>query len=274
MTAHSSELLAKGNKSFITIGDVYRKDEVDRSHYPIFHQLDAVKLITKEKDSVLELKTILSELVEFLFPKCEYRFNSDYFPFTEPSFEIEVKYNDKWLEILGSGILHKEITKSEDEYMAFGLGIERLAMIFFEIPDIRLFWSTDEKFLNQFNNINITDFTNMTKFKSYSILDPIYRDVSFWLNSDEITFTSDDFEWINVNSFYEAVREIFGDDIENVNLYDKFYHKKKELYSHTFRLTFSPNNETANGSLFCEQTNKKMDVFVKSLKEKLSLEIR
>lgn len=89
-----------------------------------------------------------------------------YFPFTHPSWELEVYYKDQWLEILGCGIMRQEILQKsgagERIGWAFGLGLERLAMCLYDIPDIRLFWSKDSGFLNQFK----VEDPNMTiKFK-------------------------------------------------------------------------------------------------------------
>jgi phenylalanyl-tRNA synthetase alpha chain len=105
-SAHQTELLAQGYGSFLVCGDVYRRDEVDCCHYNIFHQLEGV-LLFDESDSV-DLEKLLVKMMEGLcgklFPGCEYRVKSDYFPFTNPSWEIEVNYNSKWLEILGCGV--------------------------------------------------------------------------------------------------------------------------------------------------------------------------
>jgi len=272
MTSHSVELLTK-HDSFITIGDVYRKDEIDKCHYPIFHQLDGVKKVPKGTDAIELLKGTLSSLVEYLFPKCEYRFNSDYFPFTHPSFEVEVLYNDKWLEILGCGIFHKEITKNADyDYIAFGLGIDRLAMIFFEIPDIRLFWSDSDKFLEQFKYSD-KKITEYNKFIPFSNVDSISRDTSFWLPDKEVIVNDEkqNFTWTNINAFYELAREIFGDNVEAVELFDKFYNVKKNKYSHSFRLTFSPTADIVNPAKFTEETNENMRDFDKLLSEKLDV---
>ena len=79
---------------------------------------------------------------------------NEYFPFTHPSWELEVFYNDQWLELLGCGIIRQEILQKAGAFermgWAFGLGLERLAMCLYKIPDIRLFWSTDTGFLHQF----------------------------------------------------------------------------------------------------------------------------
>ena len=274
MTAHSVELL-KIHDSFITIGDVYRKDEIDKNHYPIFHQLDGVIKVSKETNSTDLLKETLSNLVEYLFPNCTYRFNADYFPFTEPSFEVEVFYNGKWLEILGCGIFHKKITMDENnEYIAFGLGIDRLAMIFFEIPDIRLFWSSEKKFLTQFK-FEDKPINTYNKFVPFSKIDSIYKDVSFWLKEEDLEISNNpEFTWKNANSFYELAREMFVDNIEKVELIDKFYNNKKNTYSNTFRLTFSPNVEISNPSEFNSEINKKMEDFCKILYTKVNVILR
>jgi len=97
-TAHQTELLEKGLDNFLICGDVYRRDEVDSHHYNIFHQLEGVILYDKEDLIDLEktLVDLMSGLCEYLFPNCEYRVKPDYFPFTNPSFEIEVYYSNKW----------------------------------------------------------------------------------------------------------------------------------------------------------------------------------
>jgi len=95
ISAHQNELLEKGYKSFLVTGDVYRKDEINTTHYPIFHQMELLTLIEDDIDPEKELKNLLSGLVEYLFPNCKYKYNDDYFPFTNPSYEIEVEYNGK-----------------------------------------------------------------------------------------------------------------------------------------------------------------------------------
>lgn len=316
MTAHQVELLKANHNTFVMTGDVYRKDEIDSRHYPVFHQMDGVYIVDTVDGTVdstvdgtvndinngntgkniinganieANLIEFLTGLVRYLFPDCEYRFNKDYFPFTEPSYECEVKYNGKWLEILGSGVIRREILDTQNMQnktgWAFGLGIERLAMIFFKIPDIRLFWSTDPRFLSQFKAGQITE------FKAYSTLNSVTKDISFWLNYEDViivtptekpvndipingivndiavseakgatigeakSLAKGDFSWDNINEFYEMLREICGDDIENVDNYDKFYNKKQNRYSMTFRLTFSPNCNLTDPSDFTKLTN-------------------
>jgi phenylalanyl-tRNA synthetase alpha chain len=164
-TAHEMELLA-GHDEFITFGDVYRRDEIDQYHYPVFHQMEAVRVFQPEHFAVPQhdvqmvqtandLKLTLEGLVKHLFGAVEMRWIDAYFPFTFPSFELEILYEGKWLEMLGCGVLHpiilKNAGKKPDEIAwAAGLGLERFAMKLFDIPDVRLFWSEDPRFLDQF----------------------------------------------------------------------------------------------------------------------------
>mmetsp|Transcript_2103 Transcript_2103/g.7515 ORF Transcript_2103/g.7515 Transcript_2103/m.7515 type:complete len:153 (+) Transcript_2103:76-534(+) len=105
---------------------------------------------------------------------------------------------------------------------AFGLGLERLAMVLFQIPDIRLFWTTDQRFLKQFKDGDMT-----TKFKSFSKFPPCYKDVAFWINDD---FTE--------NNLCEIVRGAAGDLCEEVKLIDNFENKKLGKTSNCFRITY------------------------------------
>jgi phenylalanyl-tRNA synthetase alpha chain len=229
-SAHQNELLKKGFNKFLVTGDVYRKDAIDKTHYPIFHQMEGVKIVDNEIEVVDDLKKTLSGLIEYLFPNCQYRFNSDYFPFTDPSFEVEVFFEGKWLEVLGCGKIHKEILSncglSDKQGWAFGLGLERLAMIFFDINDIRYFWSEDERFLSQFSDGEIT------KFKEYSKFPSSARDFSFWIDLKEF----------DENGFFEIIRDNGRDLIENVSLIDEF--KKEEKISRMYRITFQSNDRS------------------------------
>jgi phenylalanyl-tRNA synthetase alpha chain len=253
-SAHQNNLLKKGETSFLVTGDVYRKDEINATHYPIFHQMEGLWIVNDGDDPIIELKLVLSKLVEFLFPGKEYRFNTDYFPFTEPSFETEVKFGDKWLEILGCGVTHAKILEYNSiskKAVAFGLGLERLCMIMFDIPDIRLLWTDDPKFLTQFTSID-------SKFLPYSKLSPIKKDISFWIKNEDIDILvecdTEIYNWKYINNFFSVLREICGDNIENVDLYDKFKNIKTGKISHTFKLTFSPTanfDDSAEFNIIC-----------------------
>jgi phenylalanyl-tRNA synthetase alpha chain len=191
-SAHQTQLISSGKTAFLCTGDVYRRDEIDASHYPVFHQMEGVRIFetselpagaSKEeakKYIAEDLKNILTGLARHLFGDVEMRWNDEYFPFTEPSFELEIFFNGNWMEVLGCGVIHDEVMANAgqpaDKYgWAFGLGLERLAMVLFQIPDIRLFWSTDERFTSQFEAGKIT------KFSPYSKYPLCYKDVSFWI---------------------------------------------------------------------------------------------
>ena len=227
-SAHQNELLEKGYLNFLVSGDVYRKDEIDSHHYPIFHQMECVMVFEKGNiDPITKLKEILSNLITHLFGDCQYRFSDDYFPFTNPSYEVEVMYNNKWLEILGAGIIEQQILLNNNlnnhDGIAFGLGFDRLAMIFFDIPDIRYLWSEHDKFLSQFSSGTIT------KFKPFSILPPIERDISFYIPKN----------WTNENDFFELIRNISGDFMEEVKIFDEYHNIKLDKHSKTYRMKYS-----------------------------------
>ena len=228
-SAHQTHFIAQGCPAFLCSGDVYRRDEIDASHYPIFHQMEGVRMFS-DQDLVLmihrcinhhklnnralleddaevlqqifrefethgeqgvvgrltpgmrkvlvkiDLRELLYGLSSHLFgEQISKRWREDYFPFTVPSFELDIQFHresggsggpetgagkpataqdleeEKWLEVLGCGIIHDEViqvsrsragggVQVRDCGWAFGLGLERLAMVLFAIPDIRLFW--------------------------------------------------------------------------------------------------------------------------------------
>jgi phenylalanyl-tRNA synthetase alpha chain len=275
-SAHQNELLSKGHTSFLVTGDVYRKDEIDSRHYPVFHQMEMLTLLNdKDIDPVEELKKILSGLVDYLFPKCEYRFNPDYFPFTDPSFEIEVKYQDKWLEILGCGVVQNAILDANGygnrKAIAVGLGIDRLVMIFADIPDIRYLWSTHEKFINQFSDGKIKT------FKMYSNLPSQTKDISFFVPKIDLEcdVNNKQTKWLKENDFFELIRDNSDDMLEEVKLMDSFYNSKLLKYSRTYRLTYSPKDATIkNPGEFSQLCNKMQDDIRKIVMEKMDVVLR
>ena len=281
-SAHQNELLKMGKTSFLVTGDVYRKDEIDRFHFPIFHQMEGVHIMENNMDPEKDLQRVLTGLVEFLFPGKVYRFNPDYFPFTNPSYEVEVLLKDKWVEILGCGVIHEKIlsnNKISKKGWAFGLGLERLAMIFYEIPDIRLFWSDNEKFTSQFENVSCFD---NVKFKPYSKLHSETRDIAFWLPNDEIIQStestklpeSNKIKWKKENDFYDIVRDHFDTNIENIELIDEFFHPKKKQYSRCYRMTMNPMSNLDNPSDFFKICNDMMIGLKNEIIAKLKLEVR
>ncbi len=139
----------------IAPGRVYRCDS-DQTHTPMFHQVEG--LVIGEDVSFANLKAVLHQFVEAFFErKAELRFRPSYFPFTEPSAEVDVRWGEgKWLEILGCGMVHPNVLESADidseKYTgyAFGIGIERLAMLRYGVTDLRKFFENDLRFLRQF----------------------------------------------------------------------------------------------------------------------------
>ena len=139
----------------IAPGRVYRCDS-DQTHTPMFHQVEG--LVIDENISFAHLKAVLHQFVEAFFErKAELRFRPSYFPFTEPSAEVDVSWGeDKWLEILGCGMVHPNVLESAgidaEKYTgyAFGMGIDRLAMLRYGVDDVRTFFENDIRFLRQF----------------------------------------------------------------------------------------------------------------------------
>ncbi len=139
----------------IAPGRVYRCDS-DQTHTPMFHQVEG--LLVDEGISFANLKSVLHEFVANFFERpVELRFRPSYFPFTEPSAEVDVlSETGKWLEILGCGMVHPNVLQNvgidSERYTgyAFGMGAERLAMLRYGVDDLRLFFDNDLRFLRQF----------------------------------------------------------------------------------------------------------------------------
>ena len=152
----------------IAPGAAYRRDELDATHSPQFHQIEG--LYVDENVSVADLKGELEFFLRELFgSESEVQFRPHYFPFTEPSLEVYVrskalKRGEQWIEVAGCGMVHPAVFEAVNKARgdkaydpekwsgyAFGLGMDRLAMILFDIPDIRLFAQNDLRFLRQFS---------------------------------------------------------------------------------------------------------------------------
>jgi len=275
-SAHQLSLLKQGEKKFLVAGDVYRRDSIDATHFPVFHQMEGVRVFAKSELSSTELtpqdfvsqelKIMLEGLAKHLFGEVELRWVDAYFPFTDPSYELEIFFNGEWLEVLGCGVMQKQILNEaslvDEEAWAFGLGLERLAMVLFDIPDIRLFWTNDERFSKQFKaGMFRSGGHNMQKFKSYSKYPPCYKDVSFWL-PDGSKFTE--------NNLCEIVRSTAGNLVEEVKLIDEFHNPKTNQVSNCYRITY----RSMDRSLTDEEINTLQDDVRETLVTSLGVTLR
>ena len=141
--------------AFISGGKVYRKDD-DATHLPMFHQIEGI--LVDENVSFAQLKDLIYKIVHSLFDEgIQLRFRPSYFPFTEPSAEVDILSSEgKWIEILGCGLVNPtvlencNIDSNKLSGLAFGLGIERIAMLKHNMNDIRKFYKSNLDFLGQF----------------------------------------------------------------------------------------------------------------------------
>ncbi len=258
------KLEKEGQIMALAPGIVFRKDEIDRKHFPAFHQIDGLLICRKDKKIITldDLKEVEVEMTKAIFGQdVEFRFLVDSFPFTDPSVQIEIKFNNDWLEVVGSGLVHSEVLKNlgldPEVYngWAFGFGIERLAMVKFGIPDIRVFWSSDPRITSQFKDIN-------SKYKEVSKYPEISRDISFIIDKN-----------INLNNYYEIVRDFAENLIEEVKLIDEYESAEKfgeDKKSYTFRIVYrSPERTLTN-----EEVNKIQEEIIEKTKADLNAVVR
>ena len=159
---YMQDLVAAGRQPplrMIAAGKVYRSDS-DQTHTPMFHQVEG--LLVDETSSFADLKGTLAEFVRAFFERdFAMRFRPSYFPFTEPSAEVDIAWHQpdgstKWLEVLGCGMVHPAVLRNvgidPERYtgFAFGLGVERFAMLRYGVDDLRSFFDNDVRFLRQF----------------------------------------------------------------------------------------------------------------------------
>lgn len=267
-SAHQAELLRSSEANFLVTGDVYRRDTIDATHYPVFHQMEAVRVLSEEDWTAAgltadelaekELKQSLEGLARHLFGDVECRWVDAYFPFTHPSFELEIFFRGEWLEVLGSGVMEQPILdnnyKPGHKGWAFGLGLERWAMVLFDIPDIRLFWSDDPRITKQFKDGDLT-----ARFKPFSKYPPCFKDITFWLAPS-----------FSENNFCELVRSIAGDLVEEVKLLDEFTHPKTSRTSHCYRIAY----RSMERSLTDEEVNELQFQVRDQAAAKLGVELR
>jgi phenylalanyl-tRNA synthetase alpha chain len=344
-SAHQADVFrANQTDAFLISADVYRRDAVDRSHYPVFHQMEGAMtwdrakleldnttapLLSKRIWSDVEslpahtinvldpnptfhpernplqpghqeedveaiaahLKRSLENVVVEIFSRAkeaavaaglqdssqeplQVRWVEAYFPFTSPSWELEVYWQGDWLEVLGCGVVKQDVLEKAQVPTrigwAFGLGLERLAMLLFNIPDIRLFWSQDARFLAQFSESNTPIITRFVPFSKYP---ECYKDISFWLRSSNsagglsAAAAAQDF---HENDLMELVRDLCGDLVEDVRLKDEFTHPKTGRKSKCYRINYRSLERT----LTHKETNRLHEKVTKACVEKLGVEIR
>lgn len=218
-------------------GKVYRKDEIDREHMNVFHQIDGWYLTPRAQKiiTVKDLEDVLVKIAQAIFgPDVQYRFNEDTFPYTHPSLEMVIERGGRWVEVLGSGVVKGSVLdklgvdSSQYNGWAFGTGLERLAILSMELPDIRLLWSQDPRVIGQLRLGN--------KFVPVSKYPHITRDISFVVDANFIP-----------NNYFDLIRDIGGDLVEEVRLLDKYEAAKKfgrDKVSYTYRVIYRSPDRT------------------------------
>lgn len=301
MTAHERAIMARGERAFLLAGDVYRRDEIDATHLPVFHQLEGARIFTRDelwarqeglslvmrdaprlfnmppaslppdyepelvKLAMADLYLTLDGLMSSLFgAEAPRRWQETFFPFTQPSLEAEIEHEGKVLELFGSGILRRDIlpptltARSDGPLIgwAFGMGLERVAMVLHDIPDIRLFWSVDPRFTGQFaRGDQDGPEAPPTKFTPFSKYPPICRDISFFM--DPAGF--------HASSLYELVRNVGGDLVESVRLVDE-YQRGGSGHSQCYRIVYRSMERTL--------TDEEVNTLQASLRERIVAELQ
>ena len=355
----------QNNYSGYTIcADVYRRDSIDRSHFPVFHQMEGAHtwgyqysrvrqdsrydLFKRRKNQILDdlrhlpshdlsvedphfpfhkdnpaqpkhdheeirlmakhLKKSLEILVSkvltqaqdaggsmagTLYEPLQVRWIDAYFPFTSPSWELEVFWQGEWLELLGCGIVKQELLEKagcgDKIGWAWGIGVERLAMLLFGIPDIRLFWSQDQRFLTQFKEGRIS------KFEPFSKYPECYKDVAFWISAAPAAATpvaeidsrggvasaaggdtrkanpaESEPAAFHENDVMEIVRDMAGNLAEDVKLVDEFVHPTSGRKSLCYRIVYRSLERTLTN----EEVNEMHGEVVARLAGELDIELR
>lgn len=231
-SAHQLSMLANGNTKFLLSGDVYRKDNISRLHHNVFHQLEGVWL---GKEAERNLHATVGELLSVFLSGCEIRKQVANFHYAMKCYEYEVKFNGKWTELLGCGLIHPKLIKDAgldgEEGWSFGIGLDRLAMMVFDIPDIRLFWSEDDRFSSQFQDGKITKFVPFVEQKAHE------RYVSLWIPED-----------FNYAFFCDTVRKVCDEQLEEVTvmLIESYAGTRMVTYKFVYR---SADGDTTEGQV-------------------------
>ena len=273
-----SILEVTGEVRALSYGKVYRVDELDKTHHECFHQIDGLRITSKSKEIIGQdtLKNVLASTIKAIFgDDIKYRFNEDSFPYTTDSLEVEVDYQGKWLEVLGAGVVHPTVLKKlgidPEKYngWAFGFGIERLAMVLKQVPDIRIFWNMDPRIIKQWGNFE--PYVEVSQFPS------VWKDISFVAPSEKFTKDeeemkkSGEIEFVDEAGIFEVsgiARDLSNGLIESVKVVDMFENKKKfgtDRKSVSIRLTFRSLERTL--------TNEEINVLYFQIRNKLASEL-
>lgn len=246
---------------------VYRVDELDKTHHECFHQIDWLKITSKEKEIINQntLKEVLSNTIKALFwENVEFRFNVDNFPYTTDSLEVEVNYKWKWLEVLWAWVVHPTVLEKlwidgeKYNWWAFGFWIERLVMALKWIPDIRIFWSWDKRITSQW--------WNFEQYKEVSNYPPVYKDISFiapknhFLRDLEEEEKSWELELTKeTESYFFAltwiIRDVSWDLIEEVKIID-MYENDQKFWKNNKSITINIVFRSIERTLTNEEINK------------------
>ena len=255
-----------GSVGALSFGKVYRRDEIDWQHSNILHQFDGLFVCKKDIKEIKQpdLENICSEVTRSLLGEnIKEEFRVDKFPYTDPSIEMNVAWDDKWVEVNGAGIVHPQVLKNLNidpeiyNGWAFGFGADRLAMLKMKIPDIRLLWSTDERVTKQLTDINKI-------YEPVSKYPASLRDISFIVDKNNF----------NLNAYYESVRETIGNEYaEEVKLLDHYENEQKfgaNKTSYTFRVSYRNLERTLTNV----EVNEMHEKLHKMTEEKYKAEIR
>src|SRR3989344_3524106 len=242
-------------------GKVYRKDEIDRKHMNVFHQIGGLYLVPDSKQAITpdDLKNVLSDIGRSIFgDTVNFRFYEHTFPYTDPSFEMEAEINGQWIEMVGSGMARPSVLANFGltgyHGWAFGFGLDRLAMASMNLPDIRLLWSEDERVRKQLKLGQA--FIEVSKFP------PITRDISFIVDKS-----------FAPNNYFDLIRDLGKDLVEQVELLDKYENDKKfgaDKISYTYRVVYRSPEKT----LRVEEVEPLQDKLIQQTIKQFSAKIR
>lgn len=257
----------------VCYGKVYRKDEIDNRHMNVFHQFGGGFMAPMTEEDVKDkkasgekwgkvLQNALTDIARTVFApeQVTARFNVDDFPYTDPSYEMEAQIggSDRWIELLGCGVPREGVLKNMgvEGYTGwwFGFGLDRLAIVSMALPDIRLLRSTDPRVKKQLKLGQ--------HYKEVSKFPPITRDISFVVPKAFVP-----------NDYFDLIRDIGGDLVEEVQLLDRFENAEKfgaDRESYTYRVVY----RSADRTMTKEEVEPLQQKLIEETKSRFGGEIR